>query len=243
MDLKALHSFLERRTKRPLHVRLNDNLHSLLTVTRPRGRPARVSVHRMFLDAPPCVLDALVDFILGPTDESRAEVRRFIWQNNSRLAPSEAHKVLERLEPVGRHFDLQVISDRLNRHYFQSRLEFVVSWGKRPVRPPRSLAHIQLGNYNERLNLIRIHPILDSPFVPLFFVEYIIYHEMVHILVRPEADERGRVYHHTRKFYALERKFEDYQRAVRWQSRHIDELAAHYCSRPRRQHVRQLSLF
>lgn len=243
MELKTLQSFLERRVSRPVEVRLNDNLHNLLTVVRPRGRPARVSVHRMFLDAPRDVLKSVVDFITGPTPEARATVRRYICENRSKIRTAPTRKAQIRLQPVGRHFDLRRLADQINRTHFGGRLRFDITWSKRPTKPPRFLHHIQLGNYNERLRLIRIHPILDSPIVPKYYISYIVFHEMAHIVVPPEVDDRGRVCHHTRKFYAIERKFPDYDRAVKWQSKRLDDLVTFYCSRPKRRTYRQLRLF
>lgn len=243
MELKSLHTFLDRRLARPFELRLNDNHHNLLTVVRPRARPVRISVHRMFLEAPRDVLASLVDFISGPTPDSRAAIRRFICENRSKIGVSPARKILARPQPVGKHFDLRRIADQINRAYFAGRLKFEITWGRRPSQPPRELQHIQLGNYNERQRLIRIHPILDGPLVPKYYIAYIIYHEMVHIVVPPEVDERGRVCHHTRRFYTLEKKYADYDRAVQWQTQRLGDLVSFYCSRPKRRAYRQLTLF
>ena len=64
--------------------------------------------------------------------------------------------------------------------------------------------------------MIRIHPLLDAPFVPTWFLEYVVYHEMLHAVVPEEIDEHGRRRVHTREFYRRERKFHCYYRARRW---------------------------
>jgi len=243
MDLKTLHSFLERRLGRPVELRLNENLHNLVSVVRPRGRPARMSVHRIFLDAPREVHVALVDFIRGPTPHSRGVIRRFICENPVKDPPPATRRTPAETQPAGRHFDLRRVADQINRAYFGGRLQFDITWSRRPTQPPRFLHNIQLGNWNERLRLVRIHPILDSPLVPKYYLSYIVYHEMAHIVIPAEVDDRGRVCHHTKRFYALERKFADYDRAVKWQARRLDDLVKYYCTRPRRRIFRQLTLF
>jgi hypothetical protein len=243
MNPKTLQAFLERRAGREIDLRVNDNMHNLITVFRPRGKPLRVSVHRMFLDAPAPVRNALVSFVKGPTKRARAEIRRFICENRSRVRTRPTRKQTVRLEPAGQYFHLRRIAGRLNRQHFDGRLKFDITWGRRPGTPPKQLNHIQLGNYNERLRLIRVHPILDVAITPLYYLEYIVYHEMAHVVVPPEVDEQGRVCHHTKRFYALEKKFPDYQRAIRWQKRRLESLIDRYCSRPRRRRIQQLTLF
>jgi hypothetical protein len=69
--------------------------------------------------------------------------------------------------------------------------------------------------------VIRIHPLLDQPFVPRWFLEYVLYHEMLHSVVPDEVDSAGRRRIHTAKFYRRERAFPRYRRARRWESENL----------------------
>ena len=45
--------------------------------------------------------------------------------------------------------------------------------------------------------MIRIHPLLDRAFVPTWFLEYVVFHEMLHAMVPDRYDEQGRrLVHH-----------------------------------------------
>ena len=62
----------------------------------------------------------------------------------------------------------------------------------------------------------------DQEWVPLWFLQYVLYHEMLHAFVPEEALPGGRRRVHTDEFYRRERKFRGYHRARRWEA---DNLA------------------
>jgi len=71
--------------------------------------------------------------------------------------------------------------------------------------------------------VIRIHPVLDHPEVPAWFVAFVLFHEMLHVAIPPEAGtKRRRV--HTRRFRAAERAHPDYARAMAWEKTHVRHL-------------------
>ncbi|MES2569726.1 MAG: SprT-like domain-containing protein [Verrucomicrobiota bacterium] len=120
----------------------------------------------------------------------------------------------------GRFFDLRALFDRLNAVYFEDQLEaYTIVWGrKRRLRPRNGIV---FGSIQEEKRLIRIHPLLDQAFVPRWFVEYVIYHEMCHAVVPDEFHARGgRIVHHER-FYARERKFYRFRRAKAWEKQNL----------------------
>lgn len=73
--------------------------------------------------------------------------------------------------------------------------------------------------------MIRIHPVLDHPDVPDWFVAFVLFHEMLHIAIPPEeGGKRRRV--HTPRFRAAERQHPDYGRATAWEQQNIRALIA-----------------
>src|SRR3954463_753489 len=82
----------------------------------------------------------------------------------------------------GRFFNLRDIFDKLNARYFRNRLRgYTILWGrKRRQRPKDSIV---FGTIQEEDRMIRIHPLLDQRFVPTFFLEYVVFHEMLHAVV------------------------------------------------------------
>lgn len=125
------------------------------------------------------------------------------------------------LRHEGRYFDLQRIFDKLNQRYFRGRLRgYEVKWGRRRRQRPRE--YFIFGTIQEEDRVIRINPALDQPFVPLWFLQYVLYHEMLHSVVPDEELPGGRRRVHTEEFNRREREFRGYGRARRWEE---DNLA------------------
>lgn len=124
------------------------------------------------------------------------------------------------LQHEGRYFDLREIFDRLNRRYFRNRLrDYSVVWGRRRKQRPKE--YFIFGTIQEDDRVIRINPLLDQPFVPRWFMEYVMYHEMLHAFVPDEFEPNGRRRVHTARFYERERRFHAYHRARRWEEENL----------------------
>ncbi len=136
-----------------------------------------------------------------------------------------AHPVLPmqrqlNLPQEGRCFDLRAIFDRLNDRYFNGRLRgYSVTWGRRRRQRPKE--YFIFGTIQEEDKVIRINPLLDQPFVPRWFLEYILYHEMLHAVVPDELDAGGRRRVHTDEFNRREAQFRSYRRARRWEKENL----------------------
>lgn len=125
------------------------------------------------------------------------------------------------LEHEGKYFDLRAIFDRLNARHFRNRLRgYKVVWGRRRKQLPKE--YFVFGTIQEEDRIIRINPRLDQPFVPRWFLEYVLYHEMLHSVVPDEIGADGRRRVHTEEFYRREREYPSYRRARRWEE---DNLA------------------
>jgi len=125
------------------------------------------------------------------------------------------------LRHEGRYFNLQRIFDRLNERHFRGRLRgYAVKWGRRRRHRPKE--YFIFGTIQEEDRVIRINPLLDQPFVPLWFLQYVLYHEMLHSVVPDEAISGGRRRVHTEEFNRRERLFPGYRRARQWEE---DNLA------------------
>lgn len=118
---------------------------------------------------------------------------------------------------LGRVYDLQSLFVRLNRLYFDSQLQVEVVWSRRsPIKAQRSVI---LGHYCQRKKKITMSRRLDNPRVPLYFVEYVLFHEMLHAVFPSEKHKM-----HTEKFRRYERMHPDYERAVAWEKNSIKIL-------------------
>lgn len=109
----------------------------------------------------------------------------------------------------GNSYDLDKIFSKLNRRYFDSSLEKpTLTWSQRKTRSI-------LGHHDRVYETIVISKSLDSSKVPDWFVEYILYHEMLHIKHAARMIN-GRRYYHTAQFRLDERRFVKYDDAQRW---------------------------
>jgi len=127
------------------------------------------------------------------------------------------------LSDDGTHFDLRAIFNDLNQRHFRKRLRgYKVVWGRRRKHRPRE--QFVFGTIQEEDRVIRINPALDQPFVPQWFLRYVLYHEMLHSVVPDETLSRNRRRVHTEEFNRRERKFPDYRRARRWEDENLSRF-------------------
>lgn len=109
-------------------------------------------------------------------------------------------------------YDLDALFLRLNRRYFDGQLERpTLTWSQRRTRRI-------LGHHDPVHDTIVISKTLDADDVPIWFVEYILYHEMLHIK-HPARLIHGRRYYHTNAFRTEEQRFPHYEQAQEWLDR------------------------
>ena len=70
-----------------------------------------------------------------------------------------------------------------------------------------------MGAYYHETRTILIHPALDRAEVPRYFVELVVFHEMLHQAVPQERSETGRRNIHSDEFRRREALFRDFERA------------------------------
>jgi len=128
----------------------------------------------------------------------------------------------------GERFDLEQIADEVNKTYFRGRLTVNIRWGRktnrvddgkaksrRRRRRQRSVS-IQLGSFDPKKRVIRIHPRLDADDVPNYVVRNVVYHEMLHQFLGPERHGE-RLTFHSSAFRELEKKCLDFELAKHWE--------------------------
>jgi hypothetical protein len=214
---------LERRLRAafpgPVLLAVTDNRHSMVSYAR-RGGILRARLHMMFLDAPPAVQDALVRYIVRGDRQASQIVGRYIDDNGHRIRA--VRPVLTPLATKGNHHDLLTLFHDVNAKYFGGTVDALISWGRAsPARRPR--ATIKLGSYSAVERLIRIHPNLDRSWVPRYFIQFIIYHEMLHHVI-PASRGPGRALLHPPEFRRREEDFRHYERAIAWEKSHIGRI-------------------
>jgi len=159
--------------------------------------------------APDDVIEAIAHILLAklyrrPIDRARsARYRRHIA---SQAVLSKARLVRQmrgrkQLQGArGHHYDLDAIFEDLNQRFFHGLMgRPQMSWS--PGRTRRILGH-----YDPAHNAILISRIFDHPAVPRYALEYVVYHEMLH-LKHPVKLRGSRRCVHSREFQAEEKLF------------------------------------
>lgn len=216
---------LERSLRNVLGQRIilaiTDNRRTMITA-RQSGGALEVRVHHMFLDADPFTQNALGRYLRYADRAANSVIGSYIESNQQRIRPKRHHD--QTLRTLGRKHDLASIYGRLNDTYFQGMVDASVTWGRQSKpRVGAVRSSIKLGTYCADRKLIRIHPILDRSWVPRYFVEYIVFHEMLHhMMPMPIRDGRRAV--HTAEFLESEKRFRNYAKAIAWEQAHLGRL-------------------
>ena len=208
--------------KGQLEVKLTDNRYTMLSVRRKKAGSGmyQVRLHHMFADASPQITQALAHYI-GKNDSGASRILGdYIDAHQHRVRPKATKTV--KLDTKGVCHNLQEIFDSLNRQYFGNQIEASITWGQRCGKVKRRNS-IKMGSYALEDKSIRIHRSLDKAYVPRFFVESVVYHEMLH-QVHQAPLINGRHQFHSKEFLADEAKFEHAALASMWERDHLEQL-------------------
>jgi len=218
-DAPALEGALAREAGRDVQVVLTDNRSVLLSVRRTTEGPL-VRLHHMFLHAPLAVVTALARNIRRRGPAACGEVRRFMNQNLHRVRRTP--RAMPPLVTRGRVYDLGEVFAEINARFFAGRVRVPITWGRGVGRARRG--GLTFGSYDPVLALIRIHPVLDRPDVPRYFLESVVHHEMLHHQLGGVSDRAGRTVYHTRAFREAEARFPQHHDALAWEKANLPEL-------------------
>jgi predicted metal-dependent hydrolase len=177
-----------------------------------------VRVSDLLEGAPEPVLKAIAHILLAkmyriPVDrEQTARYRRYVSaQHMSR----KAHLVRQmrgrkRIHSAQGHaYDLDAVFEELNARFFAGML------GRPRMTWSGEAARNRLGHYDPAHNAIVVSRVFDQPRVPRVVVEYIVYHEMLH-LKHPVRMRGSRRCVHSAEFQAEERMFPRLDEAKRF---------------------------
>lgn len=213
-DHATFEADLAERTGGPIHVVLTDNSSTIMTYKgRSNDSPPLLRIHRMFLAADSSVLEALSTWVTKRQSKKANQVLDTFIRANEHYIQSRGAR-LPKLITMGKCFNLLELYDSVNARHFENTINTPITWGKTPGRRRRT--SIRMGSFTPEDNLIRIHPYLDQPFVPRYFVRYVVFHEMLHAHLGVEISPTGRQRIHTPKFNRMEQAYPDYERAIAW---------------------------
>jgi len=140
---------------------------------------------------------------------SAARYRRYLNRGDVRRSLDLVRQIRGRKRvdsAQGQSYDLDQMFEDLNFRYFHGLMARpVLGWSPNASRS-------MLGHYDPPHNAIVLSRILDRPEVPRVAVEYVLFHEMLHL--RHPAEHNGaRRCVHTRTFKEAEKQFEHLREA------------------------------
>lgn len=221
MDPRLSHLFEEeyrairpRAPIPPIHVRFR-RFTSLNTTIRLREGQIKVHLSDLLEGAPDTVLRAIAHILLAklyrkpldPTHNMR--YRRFaaseaVMRQTERIRQTRGRKKISTAK--GEYYDLDEIFETLNRRFFHGLLgRPLLTWSEHKARR-------LLGHYDAAHNTIMVSRVFDRRNTPRYAIEYLMYHEMLH-LRHPVKVRHGRRCVHPREFQADEKLFPELEQA------------------------------
>jgi predicted metal-dependent hydrolase len=185
---------------------------------RVRGGKVFVRLAELSESAPPEIHEALAFILVGKLlrkkilPQTIRRYREFVKTQEIQAKAAENKRAKGRkiiTTSKGENYDLEKIFHKLNLVYFQnSILKPTLTWSARKT-------YRILGHHDATHETIVISKSLDNKAVPKFVVEFVVFHEMLHIF-HPTTHRNGRRYNHTAQFRTDEKKFAYFEEAENW---------------------------
>jgi hypothetical protein len=191
---------------------------SLNTTIRLRQGQVHVHLSDLLEGAPEGVLRAIAHILLAklyrrPLDlRHTTRYRRFaasetVVRQTELIRQTRGRKKV--LGSKGQHYDLEEVFETLNHRFFHGLLgRPLLTWSGHAAK--RSLGH-----YDPAHNTIVVSRVFDHKHTPRYAIEYLLYHEMLH-LKHPVKVRGGRRCVHPREFQAEERLFPELDQAKQY---------------------------
>jgi len=209
---------------RPPHFHVEFFPYSSLTLTiRRREDAAFVRFSDLLRRAPAEVLEGAAALLLARVyrrKPPRPSVQPYLQYARSERTRGRINRMrsnrVRRVPTVaqGRHYDLLGMFDQLNEKYFGGELQRPhIGWSTRNWRR-------QFGSFDPGPHQIVLNRRMDQPAIPQFVVEYVLFHEMLHVK-HPTRRSGCTLLSHSPEFRAEEKRFTQFAEARKF----LDRLA------------------
>jgi hypothetical protein len=174
-----------------------------------------VRIFDLLEGAPDPVLHAIFHILLAKLYRKEIDAQhavRFRKFAGSQSVAAKTHLIRQMrgrkrlLGPKGHYYDLEQIFDDLNLRFFHGLM------GRPQMTWSSNHSRLSLGHYDPAHNTIVVSRVFDRAEMPRYAVEYLVYHEMLH-LRHPVKLRGSRRCVHSREFQAEERLFPQLEEA------------------------------
>jgi hypothetical protein len=191
---------------------------NLNNTIRLRGGRILVRISDLLEGAPEPVLHAIFHILIAKLYRKEIDAQhaaRFRKFTGSQSVASQTHLIRQMrgrkrlLGPKGVHYDLEQIFDELNTRFFHGLMARpLMTWSGNHSRQ-------RLGHYDPAHNTIVISRVFDRAEMPRYALDYLVYHEMLH-LRHPVKLRGSRRCVHSADFQAEEKLFPQLEEAKKY---------------------------
>jgi hypothetical protein len=199
----------------PIHIRFR-RFTSLNTTIRLRAGEIHVSLSDLLEGAPESVLRAIAHILIAKLYKKPIEPMQNLRYKRfaSSAAVTRQTELIRHARgakrftgPEGRYYNLEEVFDGLNVRFFGGLL------GRPELTWSEHVAKRSLGHYDAAHNTIVVSRVFDRPSSPRYAIEYLLYHEMLH-LKHPVKMRGTRRCVHSKEFKAEEALFPQLDEAL-----------------------------
>jgi hypothetical protein len=208
-------------------ITFTDNRYRFLSVQNKNGQ-MKIRLARFFVVAGKELHDHLLGYIAGQEKKLDQSVYRYA---ESVAVEKKRQVKLPVGKSAGKVYDLNQTLKNVCRFHGMDVKNMAIRWGRMGRSPllgkklrRRKQGSIRLGSCDTERRIITIHPVLDNPVVPKEYLEFIVYHELLHLVIEVEYSKSGRRKDHGKKFRQAEKQFYRYDLARSFETDGIREL-------------------
>ncbi|NGX56558.1 MAG: hypothetical protein K1060chlam5_00801 [Candidatus Anoxychlamydiales bacterium] len=212
MTLQVITDKIKKRTKKEFYIRAKEYKSTYISVIR-NQKLIKLSLHKLFLNAPENIIENIVNFTLKKEKEDYIEIKKYAHEYFSKIDYSKRIDDTK-LSFIGKTYNLKQILENLNEKYFNNLLDLKITYFSAKYR---KFSYFTFGSYDNTLKLIKINKILDNINVPFYFIYYVVYHEMLHHIVKVKINKNSSRDVHSKEFKKLEKQFPYYKEAINWE--------------------------
>lgn len=214
-NIEHLKNILETKTGLKISIEFTDNRKHILKIKPDKTNSRIIEINSILTDVPDEIIEAITNFIRGNNKKSS---RTIILRYVRKVLSEKVQTRKMNMSAVGSVYNLNDIFEKLNSKYFNGLISSRITFGKnyRSIKK-RSIV---FGTYDPQKNIIRINRALDNAIIPEFFVEYIVFHEMLHACMYfsgISAVSMG----HSRKFRSKEKIYPFLEKAKKWKKENL----------------------
>jgi hypothetical protein len=182
------------------------NSSSLFSVNS-RKDPITLNINICFMNASTKVLDDIMKAIFRKDKKAQMRVKLNAGKDAfSHILIELAAIAMPASSSQGQHHNLGHSFQRVNQSYFNGELvEPALLWN-------RNINTRRMGYWSPIRRAVVINILLDSAKVPLYVLDFVMFHELLHSVLGSNAG-KSKVYSHTAEFRQKERLFSHYQEA------------------------------